>query len=198
MTSELPSNDPNSQKACPLCRAALAAEAVLCVACGYHLGLQRHLATLVNTAAESEPGVRGKQRAIDPNPFASPQEPAAVDPSARRGEHESDLTDWGARRAKAIVDEADMVYPVIIFACCCGPLWLLMLPWYGWRLWLWHQLNEQFSELRHPYGFSPHGELAASFQDSRLKLWIGLAAGAIYWGIVLLYLAILSLSRAME
>lgn len=157
-----PSDDTRSPAQCPSCAAPLPPAAVLCVACGYHLNLQRHLAT----AVEKE-----TPRQIDPNPFAPS---AVVEPTIEprpREPHIADLTEAGARRAKAIVDEADMVYYTIPFAwCCCQWVLPLMLPWYGWRLWSWHALNTQFYELRHPYGFSPHGELAGAFQDCKIKL----------------------------
>jgi hypothetical protein len=35
------------------------------------------------------------------------------------------------------------------------------------------------------YGFSPHGELAGAFQDSKFKLWVGVIAGAIFWALVI-------------
>ena len=168
---------------CPSCGAAISEEAVLCVKCGYHLKLKTHLATAVE---------RESRRPTDPNPYAPS---ASVDPQSSlpraREPHIADLTDAGAKRAKAIVAEADSVYWAILLAwCCCQPAWLLMLPWYSWRLWSWYQLNAQFNELRHPYGFSPHGELAASFQDSRLKLWIGVVAGSIFWSLAIVYTAV--------
>jgi hypothetical protein len=152
---------------------------VLCVACGYHLTLERHLAT----AVEQE-----SPRPIDPDPYATS---SAADSTVHRQTHIADLTEAGALKANAIVSEADMIYPTIILAwCCCAPAWLVMLPWYLWRLWSWHQLNAQFYELRHPYGFSPHGELAGAFQDCKIKLWVGVIAGAIFWALIILYTVI--------
>jgi hypothetical protein len=184
------STDENSIAPCPSCGAALPPTAVLCIACGYHLKLERHLAT----AVEQE-----LPRPIDPNPFAPSAdiEPQAESPHV--GEHIADLTDVGARKAKAIVEEADNVYWTIVFAwCCCAPAWLVMLPWYGWRLWSWYQLNTQFHELRHPYGFSPHGELAGAFQDCKIKLWVGVIAGAIFWALVIFYTVVDAMRMVMD
>jgi hypothetical protein len=170
-------------QACPSCNAPLASNAVLCVACGYHLKLERHLATAVEKVM---------QRPIDPNPYApSESTHPQSEPTHPREPHLADLTEAGARKAKAILEEADSVYWTIVFAwCCCAPAWIVMLPWYSWRLWSWYQLNAQFYELRHPYGFSPHGELAGAFQDCRFKLWVGVIAGGIFWALALLYTSI--------
>ncbi len=120
---------------------------------------------------------------MDSNPYAASTSVSAQSDAPRPGEpHVADLTEAGARNAKAIVDDADSIYLITLLAsCCCAPAWLVMFPWYSWRLWSWYQLNSQFHELRQPYGFSPHGELAVAFQDCRFKLWVGVIAGAIFW-----------------
>ena len=162
-----------SPENCPSCGVSLPPGAVLCIACGYHLKLGRHLATSVG-----EPRPQ-----IDRNPYASPDEIEQRSPPG----YVADLTDEGARKAKAIVSDAENVYAALLFAwCCCGPAWFLLLPWYGWRLYSWYKLNNQFYELRYPNGFSPHGELAGSFQDSKFKLWVGVVAGGIFFVLVLL------------
>ena len=179
---------------CPACGASLAADAVLCVACGYHLKLEHHLATVVD---------RVPPRPDDSNPFASP---AAIDGESadapRGAPYEADLTEAGARRAGAIVSEADMVYWTIGLATICFPicgiLWPFLLPWYAWRLWSWRSLNARFNELRNPNGFSPHGQLAGSFQDCLPRLWVGIVAGAIFWMLFALYLAGTTLDALLQ
>lgn len=149
---------------------------MLCVACGYHLKLERHLATVVD---------RPEPRAVDSNPFASPATIDAEEIPQRGEPYLADLTQAAARQAQAIVSEANMVFVTIGLALVCAPLcgimWPFMLPWYAWRLWSWRRLNSRFNELRNPNGFSPHGELAGSFQDCQYKLWVGMTAGGLFW-----------------
>ena len=165
---------------CPACGGALPPQAVLCVDCGYHLKLQRHLATAVEKSARP---------AIDPNPFAPPAEPDVPQDAPRiREPYVADLTPDGARQAKAIVSDASSAYALVVLGLCCWPVWLLLFPWFGYRLWSWYGLNRQYGELRNPNGFSEHGELAVSFQDSKFRLWVGFVAGSIYWGLAVLNL----------
>jgi hypothetical protein len=133
---------------------------------------------------------------VDPNPFASPAAIGVDDQQQKSRETPVfDLTERGAKQAKAIVDEADMVYWTIVVAiCCCSLLWPLLLPWYGYRLWCWHRLNQQFSELCNPNSFSPHGALAGSFQDAWLKLIVGVVVGALMW-LLLAMAFLIDLSR---
>jgi hypothetical protein len=185
-----PPADTPSPAHCPSCAAPLPPAAVLCVACGYHLKLQRHLATSVE---------RPTGRPIDPNPFAAPVETHPQEQIARlREPHVADLTPEGARKAKAIVSDASSVYALVLLGLCCWPIWLLLFPWYGFRLLSWYRLNRQFSELRNPYGFSSHGELAASFQDAKSRLWVGFVAGGIYWVISLLALLLRAIDVILE
>lgn len=185
ITPPAPDDTPHAAT-CPSCGATLAAGAILCVHCGYHLKLNRHLATVVE---------RSSLPSVDPNPYASPAALASDEPSSRPRQAPTDLTEHGAKQAKAIVDEADMVYWIIVVAvCCCSLLWPIILPWYGYRLWCWHRLNQRFSELRYPNSLSPHGTLAGAFQDAKLRLIVGVVVGAAMW--LLLALAVLiDLSR---
>jgi hypothetical protein len=110
----------------------------------------------------------------------------------------ADLTPQGAREAKAIVSDASSAYLLVVLGLCCWPVWLLLFPWFGYRLWSWYRLNRQFSELRNPYGFSVHGELAASFQDAKFRLWVGFVAGAIYWALSGLLLLLRIVTTVLE
>ncbi len=161
--------NPDSHESCPSCGNALAAGAVLCVACGYHLESDRFLATV----AEPNPTAT-----TDSNPYASP----VVTERSPNEPPVFDLTEAGVRRVKAVVSDAQMVFLVILLAwCLCAPIWLVMLPWYLYRLYCWYALNAQFAELRSPNSFSPHGELAAKFKGSRGRLLVGIVAGLLFW-----------------
>ena len=169
---------------CPACQVPLATSAVLCVACGYHVKLGRHLATVVERGE-----VRAQSKiADDRNPYASPSPKALATISDARDPYTTDLTEAGARRAKAIVRDANMLLWAVLMSLLCPFawfwVWILMFPWYAFRLWQWRQLNAEFSELNQPNSFSPHGDLAGSFQDCQLRLWAGIAIGIVYWAIL--------------
>lgn len=175
---------------CPACGALVAPNAVLCVACGYHLKSGHHLATVVEHEYDPAP---------DENPYASPMA-ANNEPSLPAGERpEFDLTERGARRARAIVADANSVLlAIFLISCCCAPGWLIMLPWYAYRFIGWHQLNSQFEELRHPNSFSPNGQLAVGFQDAKLKLLIGVIVGSFFWLIALIGLLMQALQIPLQ
>jgi hypothetical protein len=162
------------------------AGAVLCISCGFHTQLGGQLATVLDEDAP---------RVVDPNPYAAP---AAVGGSVRRGAKNAgpynDLTDLGARRAEAVVRDAEAVWKVLVIAlCCCSLAWPLVFPWYGFRLVSWYFLNAEFKELQFPNSFSNHGALAARFQDAKFKLWVGAIAGAIFSLLLILGIALQSI-----
>jgi hypothetical protein len=160
----------------------MAAEAVLCIECGFDRKLGQQLATVVD---------RATPRPRDDNPYAAPA-PLEWDESPRvREDAVFDLTEHGAERAKAIASDAEMaIYLVLLAWCLCAPLWLVILPWYSLRLLAWHSLNRSYAELRNPNGFSPYAETAVRFQDARRKLWLAVIAGAVFWILALVGLAI--------
>jgi hypothetical protein len=168
-------NDPEeivAQPLCPSCRRPVEPSAVLCIACGYHFALGKRLETVFE---------RETPRVIT-NPYAAP----AIDAQpARVGVGETsvfDLTESGARQAKAVVDDAGAVHWMILLsACICGIAWAMMLPWYGYRLYMWHRLREQFAELRQPNAFSTHAEITARFPEARVRLIVGVVFGALFW-----------------
>lgn len=168
--------DETSQRRCPSCRETLADNAVLCIACGYHLGLGKCLATEVEPIAEAH---------IDSNPYAAPAMAAVPLRNAPGQLSEFDLTESGARQAKAVVDDAGGVYLVILLSfCVCGIAWFVMLPWYAYRLWMWHSLYATFAELRRPSSLSPHAAITTKFPDAKLRLWLGIGFGAVYWVLI--------------
>jgi hypothetical protein len=164
---------------------------VLCIECGYHLPSGTFLATEI----ERSPATEGRLSEPELNPYAAPSMEAAP---VRRGLGSAtvlDLTPTGARRAKAVVQDADNVYLAILLATCiCGIAWLFMFPWFGFRLLQWYQLNSQFEELRHPNAFSPHAEFTSRFPDAKLKLWIGTIVGG---GFFLLLIVLSAWPRGM-
>ncbi len=173
---------PDSPTQCPACGAAITPETLLCIACGYHMTLGHHLATVVERQQRSKP---------DENPYASPAAVESSRPPLPRERPVFDLTEAGVRRASAVVSDARSVFLVIVLAwCVCAPAWLVMLPWYAYRLYCWHRLNAQFAELRSPNAFSPHGELATKFKDARTRLWIGVIAGLAFWTLLAMVLGL--------
>jgi hypothetical protein len=167
------SSTPEPPDRCPSCGASITPEAVLCVACGYHFALGHHLATVVERQGTATP---------DPNPYASPVFTEKDQPRMPGEPPVFDLTDAGARQAQVVVWVAQSVFWTILLAwCVCAPAWLVILPWYAYRLYCWHRLSAQFAELRSPNAFSPHGELAANFKDARSRLLIGVIAGCVFW-----------------
>jgi len=171
---------------CPACGVAIAPQAVLCIACGYHLVLGHHLATNVE---------RSKSTPLDQNPYASPSALDSDVPKKLSGTTVFDLTDAGARQAQAVVSEAQSVFVVVLAGLlCCAPVWMLTFPWYSYRLYCWHSLNARFAELRFPNGFSPHGEVAAKFQESRWRITVGVAVGFVFW----MLLGVMYVSRLMH
>jgi hypothetical protein len=186
---------------CPECGAGLAAEAVLCVACGFHLEEQRFL----STAVERQLPPDGSQFAdpagplplapAETNPYASPTIPSDIPTRiivAHDSEFVADLTPYAAKQAAAIVSDAGHVYWAIFLSLCiCRIGWLVMFPWYGYRLYSWYRLNETFSELRNPTPrVSAHYSLALDFQAVKGRLWLGFIFGSIAAVLVLLTLVI--------
>lgn len=163
---------------CPECGVSLPPNAVLCIACGYHLKLGYHLATATGDDVPRPP-------ALHMNPYAAP---TVIDPPAspnRSSNPDFDLTEKGAARAKAIVNEAGSVRLLCGLACICAPVWVLMLPWFSYRLYCWHDLNSTYAELRNPNSFSQHGELAADFVNAKSKIIVGMVVGGILWLIMI-------------
>ena len=171
MTSEQDFN-PDATKHCSSCGQPIAADAVLCVACGYHHQLGYHLGTVVEREAEP----------IDEqNPYASPADAERGGEQRARIKPEFDLTDSGARRAEGVVSTAQSFGLLWLLAVCfCLPALAAILPWYGFRLYQWYRLNAEFAELRHPNAFSPHGDLPSKFQDAWRPLVIGTVLAAVF------------------
>ena len=173
-------------KSCPKCGAGLASSAVLCVQCGFHLQLQRHLQTKIELLADSQlqsPAPEPRAVASDLNPYAPPQS------SQTHGAPRNlELTEADANWARIIVSDAEyMPWLLVASLCCCTIPMPLMLPYYAYRLANWTKLDSTFSELHSPNSFSPHGQLAAKFQDARLRLILGVAFGAFFYAAALVF-----------
>lgn len=164
---------------CPSCQAVLAPGTVLCVACGYHLKLGVQLATSVEREEQSRPTPVAEPP--DANPYASPSLPAEQARHYSPGVV-SDLTADGARRAEALVKDADTVWIVLLLAfTCCAPAGALALPWYAYRWYCWETLNSSFAELRSPHSLSPYGSFTGKFPAARVKLIAGVLLGVLWW-----------------
>jgi hypothetical protein len=187
---------------CPECQAPLAANAVLCVACGYHLQKEGFLSTAVERPSlfadnVPTPLAPPSHPSLDTNPYASPailnESPSNFYSSGDT--FVADLTPQAAKRARVIVDDAGRVYWVIFLSLCiCRIGWLLMFPWYAYRLYSWYDLNRCYSELRNPTPrHSAHYTLALDFQAAKGKIWAGFIVGAIaltFYFVVVLFAAL--------
>jgi hypothetical protein len=175
---------PNSIRTCPECGASLATNAILCVACGYHLKLGHRLQTQIVAQTTTEP----ETTEADPNPYAPPR--AMQSNSARLC---LELTEADADWARVIVSDAEyMPWLLVACLCCCAIPVPFMLPYYAYRLSNWTKLDAKFAELHSPNSFSPHGQLASDFQDARIRLILGVIFGAVYY-IVALVIALINL-----
>ncbi len=159
----------------------MASNAVLCITCGYHLELQQRLKVEFEsrvTAPESEPAAIE----LDPNPYAPPR---PVPSNATTSQLE--LTESEVNLARIIVSDAEyMPWILIASLCCCAIPMPLMLPYYAYRLANWRKLDAMYPELHSPNSFSPHGLLAAEFQDAKFRLVLGVAFGAFFYVVALI------------
>lgn len=164
----------NPIRTCPECGASLASNAILCVVCGYHLQFRRHLQTEI---ASQPPAPEPEATETNPNPYAPPR---ALQTNDERLNLQ--LTEADANWARVIVSDAQyMPWLLLASLCCCSIPLPLMLPYYAYRLANWTKLDAKFSELHSPNSFSPHGQLAAEFQDARFRLILGIVFGAIFY-----------------
>lgn len=185
---------------CPECKAPLAENAVLCLACGYHLQRGGFLSTVVERspfAPFQDEELATPPPSLQPpdlNPYASPvalkEQPVEVQYIGES--FVADLTPQAAKRASAIVADAERLYWVLLFSVClCGIAWLLMFPWYSYRLLSWYELNRNYCELRNPTPrLSDHYGLAQDFQAAKGRMWAGFIIGAICFALRLGILAI--------
>lgn len=177
MSSELPSNSTTPDR-CPSCGASIDQDAVLCVACGYHLKLGQRLQT-----EHGEPPPLPSR-----NPYASPREEASETREVKKGLPEFDLTEGAVKEAENIVSDAKFVWVAgLLTLCFCQPLGPFLLPLYAYRLYQWNQLRNTFEELRYPNAFSPNGKLGGDFEEAIVWLKIGLWIGVFFtamWGLI--------------
>jgi hypothetical protein len=102
---------------CPACNAAMKKNAVLCVACGYHLKHGVQLSTSVEKQSEefarlSEP--LGPEARIDSNPYAPPQ---MIDDEFGRspdGQPTLPLDDGAVLQDESIVSDAETHLPIMV------------------------------------------------------------------------------------
>jgi len=195
---------PEPPNECPECHASLPPRAVLCIACGYLLEKGGFLGTTVERNpfeplpeqnstnpfrdAESSASQGTLPDLVDLNPYASP---AALNESATTvvwdGPFVADLTPYAVKRAAAIVADAGRVYLLIFLSLCiCRIGWLIMGPWYAYRLYSWYEMNRTYSELRNPRPrVSAYYSLALDFQAAKTRLWVGFVVGGLAFLLVL-------------
>jgi hypothetical protein len=102
---------PSSNTTCPSCGEAIELGTVLCIACGFHLGLGKRLQSTV------ERGGLANDQPRETNPYA----PTLIADSAVQGV--MDLTDLGASKATKVVGAAGFVYTSLALSVfCCFPL----------------------------------------------------------------------------
>lgn len=173
-----PAAPATAEKSCPGCGAALAPNVVLCVACGYHLKLERFLATAANSSPiATAPNTSLPPAATNSNPYAPPGR-ADSRKSGQQAE-QSNVPSGVWEEVEAIVADAKNVVPLIIVGFFCVCVWLLSVPYYCYRCHRWNELYARYPELRTPNSFSEHGELVANFQDAPSKLRLGIGFGII-------------------
>ncbi len=169
-------------KTCPECDASLASNAILCVQCGYHLQLQRHLRTQIELEAESDlqtPAPEPQSGETELNPYAPPLSAQSNDP-----QRNLDLNEADANWARVLVSDAELMpWLLVTSLCCCAIPMPFMLPYYAYRLANWTKLDSMFADLHSPNSFSPHGRLATEFQDARIRLILGTGFGAFFYAV---------------
>lgn len=153
----------------------MAAEAVLCVHCGYHRIHEKVLPrATVETSEYTQDQERHAQKSTPldlDNPFAP-----SVEQSANAAEFE--LDDSSAATAKVIADGAPPIYVSLLFTpCFCFPVMALLLPLYALRLLRWWQMRRQFPQLRQPNSLSPYAEIELSFSEAGLRYLVGVTCG---------------------
>ena len=88
-----------------------------------------------------------------------------------------------------MADAQRLWWVVLLSLCVCRIAWILMFPWYGYRLYSWYHLNRTYSELRNPTPRrSAHYSLALDFQAAKGRIWTGFIIGAIAFLLIIGFL----------
>ncbi len=194
---------PEPGNECPMCHAALPPRAVLCIACGYLPEKGGFLGTTVERNpfeplpeqdstnpfrdADQSASHGALRNLVDLNPYASPALLNQSQTVVFDSPFVADLTPYAVKRAAAIVADAGRVYLLIILSLCvCRIGWLVMGPWYAYRLYSWYEMNRTYSELRNPRPrVSAYYSLALDFQAAKTRLWVGFVVGGMAFLLVL-------------
>ncbi|MCA9164044.1 MAG: zinc ribbon domain-containing protein [Planctomycetales bacterium] len=183
--STLSSVTESSSKRCPSCGVELAAGAVLCIQCGYHLVHGRHLALVYD--GDDDTNAAPADPTFASNPYAAPRTvtpPVAfIDPSA-------ELPDSIVRAVRGISRDGGLLPWMALFGVCvCQftlPLILVVVfPWSIGRLIQMQQLRQRFLLLRQPNSLSPHYEVAMAFQSAWQRCWLTFGACALLWIVII-------------
>jgi uncharacterized integral membrane protein len=106
------------------------------------------------------------------NPYAAP-----VAVSAMPVTHAS-YDPAGLRRIQAVTKDAGQVWLAILMGFVCTALtWVLICPWFAYRLHSWNRLSREYPQLLAP-GAAP-GSIEAKFQRARVELITGLVVGVV-------------------
>lgn len=82
------------------------------------------------------------------------------------------------KKAEAIIKDAGQFWVAIILTfLCSGCGFVLVGPWYLFRLIQWNSISSQYPQLTEPN--PPYGSLSQRFQSARTKLLIGMICGVI-------------------
>ena len=139
---------------CPACGALATIPSGFCASCGAKL----------NAGA----GVFAEPAGM--NPYAAPSAPASV-PSAA-------YAPAIVARAEAVIKDANQVWLAVLMGFLCTAFtWVLICPWFAYRLHCWSTLSRDCPSLLAPDVLP--GSLEAKFQSARGKLVIGLVIGAV-------------------
>jgi hypothetical protein len=113
------------------------------------------------------------------NPYAAPAE-AAAEPAGGTSYDPASL-----RKIEAVIKDAGQVWLAVLMGFLCTAFtWVLIGPWFLYRLHCWNRLSRQHPELL--AADAVPGGLEAKFQKARGKLITGLVIGAVMLLLILL------------
>lgn len=149
-------------KSCPNCEAEYPqADAVLCIQCGFHIGLGRRLQTDVVGSRDLS------------NPFAPPE--LLHEPSTEV------LSPEDAERARRIATTAFPIYlTALLSLCICWPSVVALLPLFLYRFAQWHSMRARFQQLRIPNSLSPYAEIELMFQSAGVRYVFSITCGILW------------------
>ncbi len=144
----------NRPVTCPACGTVATNPVGYCASCGQRLP---------QTASLGPPVT---------NPYAAPATEPVMSLSTNRFDPVT------VKKVEAVIkDASQVVLAVLIGFLCTGFAWLLIGPWFFYRLLCWNRLAREYPSLL--LGGAPVGSLEQRFQASRGRLIGGLIVGAV-------------------